>query len=102
MHVTAITAVAAPLPLLPGRCPAAATDHPQATIVSPSKRAAGTYEHLSCVAVLEGQSWVADEVGQAVSTAQQASLGVVGKALLSAVHGGLQGQRRCGLRVVLS
>lgn len=92
--------------LLLGGCPAAAADDPHTTTASypclpPSAQPACTYEHLSCVAVLEGQSWVTDEVGQAVSTAQQASLGVVGKALLSAVHGGLQGQRRCRLRVVL-
>lgn len=66
-----------------------------------STKSFGTYEHLSGVAVLQGQSWVADQVGQAVSTAQQASLGVVGKALLSALHGRLQGQGRGALWVIL-
>lgn len=60
-----------------------------------------THEDLASVAELEGQAGVGDQVGQAVGTAQQTSLGVVAEAGLGALDGGLQGQGGRGLSVVL-
>lgn len=60
-----------------------------------------THEDLAGVAVLQGQTRVSNQVGQAISAAQQASLGVVGEAGLGALHGGLQGQGGSGVRLVL-
>ncbi len=58
-----------------------------------------THEDLAGVVVAERQAGVGDQVGQAVVAAQQTGLGVVGKAVLGALNGGLQrqGGRRASL-----
>ena len=60
-----------------------------------------THEDLPSVAVLERQPGVADEVGQAVVAAQQAGLGIVGEARLSALDGGLESQGGGAVGLVL-
>jgi hypothetical protein len=60
-----------------------------------------THKDLAGVPVLQGQPRVRDEVGQAIGTAEQASLCVVGKARLGALNGRLQGQGGCAVRLVL-
>jgi len=60
-----------------------------------------THKDLPGVVEAQGQSWVGDEVGQAVVAAQQTGLGVVGKAVGGALTGGLQGQVGSGALLVL-
>jgi len=60
-----------------------------------------THKDLSSVAVLEGKSRVADQVGQTVVAAQQTRLGVVGKAVLGALDGGLESQSWGAVGLVL-
>lgn len=60
-----------------------------------------THKDLAGVAVAQRQSGVRDQVRQAVGAAQQARLGVVGKARLGALHGGLEGQSGRAVGVVL-
>jgi hypothetical protein len=64
-------------------------------------RGQNIYQGLAGVAVSQGKARVGDEVGKAVSAAQQASLAVVGEPLLGALNGGLQGQRRSAALLVL-
>lgn len=49
----------------------------------------------------EGQAGVRDEVRKAVSSAEQARVGVVCKPLLCPLDGGLQGQGRCAALLIL-
>jgi hypothetical protein len=50
------------------------------------------HKDFAGVAVLERKARVSDQVREAISTAEDASSRVVGKALVGAVHGGLQGE----------
>ena len=58
-----------------------------------------TYKDITSMAVFECKAGVRDQVGQAVSAAQQALLGIVVKATLGLFNSGLQG--KCGSRVGL-
>jgi hypothetical protein len=52
----------------------------------------GRDQRLAGVAVAQREARVGDEVRQAVGAAEEAGLGVVGKALVGAVDGGLEGE----------
>lgn len=53
------------------------------------------------MSILECQSWVADKMGQAISTTQQTSLGIVGETLLCAINGGLDGDSWGAVSLIL-
>lgn len=61
-----------------------------ANVASNIQEAKGGNEDLASMAILKGKAGISDQMWETVGTAQQASLSIVGKALLSALNGGLQ------------
>jgi hypothetical protein len=60
-----------------------------------------THEGLAGVAEPHSEAGVSNEVGEAVSTAQKAGLGVVSKAAVCALNGGVEGDGRGRVSLIL-
>ena len=58
----------------------------------PQRKRKITHQSFAGVAIADGQPRVRDEVGQAISAAQQALLCICGKALLCPLNAGVQSQ----------
>jgi hypothetical protein len=52
----------------------------------------GWVEDITGMAITEGQTWVGDEMGEAISAAEETLLGVVVESSLGLLDGGLQGE----------